>query len=55
MFIAVGDAKIYATAFGSTTSPVIVGLGGWIGSWELWAEPFVILSQNWRAIAYDHR
>jgi len=55
MFITVGDAKIYATAFGSTTSPVIVGIGGWIGSWELWAEPFAILSQNWRAIAYDHR
>lgn len=55
MFITVGNAKIYATAFGSTTSPVIVGIGGWIGSWELWAEPFAILSQSWRAIAYDHR
>jgi len=55
MFITVGDAKIYATAFGSTTSPVIVGIGGWIGSWELWVEPFAILSQNWRTIAYDHR
>lgn len=55
MFITVGDAKIYAAAFGSTTSPVIVGIGGWIGSWELWVEPFAILSQNWRTIAYDHR
>jgi pimeloyl-ACP methyl ester carboxylesterase len=55
MFIPVGDARIYATAFGSTASPVIVGIGGWIGSWELWAEPFSILSQSWRAIAYDHR
>ena len=55
MFVTVGNAKIYATSFGSTSSPVIVGIGGWIGSWELWAEPFAILSQNWRTIAYDHR
>lgn len=55
MFVTVGNAKIYATSFGSTTSPVIVGIGGWIGSWELWVEPFAILSQNWRTIAYDHR
>ena len=55
MFVTVGNAKIYATSFGSTSSPVIVGIGGWIGSWELWAEPFAILSQNWRTIVYDHR
>ena len=55
MFINVGDAKIYATAFGPTTSPVIVGIGGWIGSWELWAEPLSILSQGWYTIAFDHR
>lgn len=55
MFINVGDAKIYTTSFGSTTSPTIVGIGGWIGSWELWAEPFSILSQSWHTIAYDHR
>lgn len=55
MFITVGNTKIYSTAFGSTTSPVIVGIGGWIGSWELWAEPFAVLSQSWRTIAYDHR
>lgn len=55
MFVTVGDAQIYTTAFGSTTAPVIVGIGGWIGSGELWAEPFAILSQSWRTIAYDHR
>lgn len=55
MFINVGDAKIYTTAFGSTTSPAIVGIGGWIGSWELWAEPFSLLSRSWHTIAYDHR
>lgn len=55
MFITIGNAKIYATSFGSTSLPVIVGIGGWIGSWELWTEPFAILSQNWHTIAYDHR
>jgi pimeloyl-ACP methyl ester carboxylesterase len=55
MFVTVGDAKIYTTAFGSTASPVIAGIGGWIGSWELWAEPFALLSRVWRTLAYDHR
>lgn len=55
MFIDSGDARLYATSFGPLERPVIVGIGGWIGSWELWAEPFSILSSNWRTIAYDHR
>ncbi|MBE2220091.1 MAG: alpha/beta hydrolase [Anaerolineae bacterium] len=55
MFITIGKAKIYATSFGPKTFPTIVAIGGWIGSWELWAEPFAILSQNWHTIAYDHR
>jgi pimeloyl-ACP methyl ester carboxylesterase len=55
MFISIGDAKIYSTSFGSKTSPTILGIGGWTGSWELWAEPFSILSQHWHTIAYDHR
>ncbi len=55
MFISIGNAKIYAAAFGSSTSPAVVGIGGWIGGWELWSEPFAILSQSWRTIAYDHR
>jgi pimeloyl-ACP methyl ester carboxylesterase len=55
MFIDVGDAKLYATSFGPRSAPAIVAIGGWIGSWELWAEPFAILSERWRTIAYDHR
>lgn len=54
MFITVDEAKIYTTAFGPK-GRTILGLGGWIGSWELWAEPFSILSQNWHTISYDHR
>ena len=55
MFIPVGDAKIFATTFGSPANPAILGIGGWIGSWELWAEPFSFLSGQWHTIAYDHR
>ena len=55
MFITVDEARIFATAFGPLTGPAILGLGGWIGSWELWAEPFSVLSARWHTIAYDHR
>ena len=55
MFITRGDARIFATAFGPKSGPAIIGIGGWIGSWELWLDPFSILSESWRTIAYDHR
>jgi pimeloyl-ACP methyl ester carboxylesterase len=55
MFIPVDDAQIFATAFGSSHAPCIVGIGGWIGNWELWADPFSILSATWHTVAYDHR
>ena len=55
MFIAIGNAEDSRCPVGSSTSPAVVGIGGWIGGWGLWAEPFAILSQNWRTIAYDHR
>ena len=55
MFIDVGDVKLYATSFGPRSAPAIVAIGGWIGSWELWAEPFALLSERWHTVAYDHR
>jgi pimeloyl-ACP methyl ester carboxylesterase len=56
MFITTPDrAHLYSTAFGPLAAPALLAIGGWIGSWELWAEPFAILSRSWRAIAYDHR
>ena len=55
MFITKNNSKIYATSFGSERNPAILGIGGWIGSWELWAEPFSILSRDWHTLAYDHR
>lgn len=55
MFISVDKAQIFSTSFGSKTAPAIVGIGGWIGSWELWLDPLSILSQHWHTVAYDHR
>ena len=55
MFIEVDGAKIYTVTFGPAAAPAILGIGGWIGSWELWAEPFSLLSRRWRTVAYDHR
>lgn len=42
-------------AYGPKDAPAILGIGGWIGSGELWALPFETLSQRWRTISYDHR
>jgi pimeloyl-ACP methyl ester carboxylesterase len=56
MFITTPDrAQLYTASFGSTVAPALLAIGGWIGSWELWLEPFAILSDAWRCIAYDHR
>lgn len=32
----------------------LLGVGGWIGSWELWQQPFELLSGRYRCVAYDH-
>ncbi len=56
MFITHNSAHLFTTAFGPLSdSPPIVGIGGWVGSWELWQQPFAILSRVRRTIAYDHR
>ena len=54
MFITHNHARIFSLSFGAGPR-TILGIGGWIGSWELWAEPFALLSSTWRTIAYDHR
>lgn len=34
MFLTHANAQIYTVSFGLPTAPTIVGIGGWIGSWE---------------------
>jgi pimeloyl-ACP methyl ester carboxylesterase len=54
MFVTHNLAQLYTVEFGSG-SRTILAHGGWIGSWELWTEPFRDLSKTWRTVAYDHR
>lgn len=54
MFITHNQARIFTIALGHGRR-AIVGIGGWIGSWEVWASTFSLLGPTWRAIAYDHR
>jgi pimeloyl-ACP methyl ester carboxylesterase len=55
MFIPVDDAMLYTLAFGPRTGTAMLALSGWIGSWEDWAEPLSLLSEDRRVISYDHR
>ena len=54
MFIKSQDADLFVTSFGSG-SRTIVAHGGWVGSGELWQQPFEALSRHWRTVTYDHR
>jgi pimeloyl-ACP methyl ester carboxylesterase len=54
MFLKFDDAEIFLTTFGSGTKTILAH-GGWVGSGELWQQPFELLSQSWRTITYDHR
>lgn len=55
MFIDVPDAKLFATRGGPADAPVILAIGGWIGSSELWLEPLGLLSDAYSTLSYDHR
>ncbi|KPV52436.1 hypothetical protein SE17_15495 [Kouleothrix aurantiaca] len=54
MFITHNGAQIFTVSFGGGAR-TLLALGGWVGSWELWAPPFTTLSQSWRTVAFDHR
>ena len=54
MFLRSDDADLFVTSFGSGPR-TIVAHGGWVGSGELWQQPFEQLSQRWRTVTFDHR
>ena len=54
MFVEVDDAQFFVVSFGQGPR-TLVGIGGWTGSWEVWADVFGILSQEWRTVGIDHR
>lgn len=54
VFLPVDGQLLYAVEFGDGDE-VFVAHGGWAGSWEVWLEPFQLMSHRWRCIGYDHR
>ena len=54
MFIPAGGYLLNTVEFG-TAPNVFVAHGGWVGSWELWQQPFQLMQDRWRCIGYDHR
>jgi pimeloyl-ACP methyl ester carboxylesterase len=55
MFVELEGASIWTVDMGPRDGPAIVAVGGWIGSWELWAWPLAALSHRFRTVAFDHR
>ena len=54
MFVEVNGQLLQAVSFGSGER-TLVAHGGWVGNWELWQQPFELLSPTWRCLSYDHR
>jgi pimeloyl-ACP methyl ester carboxylesterase len=54
MFLKLDNAEVYVSSFGGGRDAIIAH-GGWVGSGELWHQPFELLSRAWRTITYDHR
>lgn len=55
MFLKTAEAVLFVTDCGPTGANTLVAHGGWVGSGELWLQPFEQLSRRWRCITYDHR
>lgn len=54
MFVEVEGHQLSCVEFGSGPA-TFVAHGGWVGSWELWQDPFVLMQSRWRCLGYDHR
>jgi pimeloyl-ACP methyl ester carboxylesterase len=55
MFLKTADAEIFVNDFGPLGAQTLVSHGRWVGSGELWLQPFEQLSRRWRCVTYDHR
>jgi pimeloyl-ACP methyl ester carboxylesterase len=54
MFHDLNGATFNTVSFGTGGLP-FVAHGGWTGSWELWQQPFEVMSTTRRCVSYDHR
>lgn len=53
MFRNIHGEMVNTVSFGSGNN-VFVGVSGSFGTWEIWQQPFELLSQDFRTIGYDH-
>ena len=53
MFVEAHGQRVHTISFGAGER-TIVGLSGAIGTWEIWQQPFELLSRRHRVVAYDH-
>lgn len=54
LFIEVNEQRLQVVSLGSGRTTFLAH-GGWVGSWELWQQPFELMSPTWRCVSYDHR
>lgn len=54
MFVELNGQRFQVVSFGQGDKTILAH-GGWVGSWELWQQPFELLSSDWRCVSYDHR
>lgn len=53
MFIDAMGTRVHTVSFGAGER-IVVGIAGSFGTWEMWQQPFELLSGRYRVIAYDH-
>ena len=54
MFIEVKGHRLNTASFGPGPK-IFLGHGGWVANWEVWQQPFELMSRTWRCVTYDHR
>lgn len=54
MFFDINGIRLNTVSFG-VGRQTFLGHGGFVGSWELWQQPFELMSKRWRCVSYDHR
>jgi len=53
MYRQIQGELVHTVAFGNGDRTV-VGISGSFGTWEIWQQPFEVLSGDYRTIAFDH-
>lgn len=54
MFLDINGIRLNTVSFGKGRQTFLAH-GGFVGSWELWQQPFELMSKRWRCVSYDHR